>query len=96
MKSKSSTSSTDKVENINPYENTEQKLSISVQRLLKIESLWLNFDKSLNKNELAEPKKNTTLNILVSPLEKRFKFHFFTNRKTNNLDKVIINKNSTY
>lgn len=33
-------------------------------------------------------KNNALINILIQPLEKRFKFHFFTNRKTNNLDKV--------
>lgn len=31
---------------------------------------------------------NTLIHLLIQPLEKRFKFHFCTARKTNNLDKV--------
>ncbi len=34
--------------------------------------------------------KSTLILLLVESLEKRFKFHFFGNRKTNNLDKVDI------
>lgn len=34
---------------------------------------------------------NSLIEILIRPLEKRFKFHFFTARKTNNLDKVVLN-----
>lgn len=32
--------------------------------------------------------ENTLIQLLIQPLEKRFKFHFCTARKTNNLDKV--------
>lgn len=36
--------------------------------------------------------ESTLIQLLIQPLEKRFKFHFCTQRKTNNLDKACINQ----
>lgn len=45
---------------------------------------------SFNKDESLVSKfhENTLIQLLIRPLEKKFKFHFCTARKTNNLDKV--------
>lgn len=45
---------------------------------------------SFNKDEsfVTQFHENTLIQLLIRPLEKKFKFHFCTNRKTNNLDKV--------
>lgn len=59
----------------------ESVLKASVKRLLTIQqpSVFI---------ENSKDKKNIVISLLIQPLDKRFKFHFFTNRKTNNLDKV--------
>lgn len=36
----------------------------------------------------SNSNSNSLIKLLIQPLEKRFKFHFCTSRKTNNLDKV--------
>jgi len=35
-------------------------------------------------------KKILLIDLLARPLDKRFRFHFFTNRKTNNIEKVCL------
>lgn len=70
-------------------DSSEVNIRSCVQRLLKIESIS---SKSLINNQ-AKIRNNDNINsivisLLVKPLEKRFKYHFFGSRKTNNLDKV--------
>jgi hypothetical protein len=56
-----------------------EKLKLIAKRLLSIE---LPFALS------GSNQKDIIVSLLVKPFEKRFKFHFCTDRKTNNLDKV--------
>ena len=42
-----------------------------------------------NADRLQDEKKTVlVVDLLARPLDKRFRFHFFTNRKTNNIEKV--------
>lgn len=73
-------------------DKNEAKLRASARRLLQIEipaCLRVNQDETLeDKNTLyLNPKATTLIDLLVTPLAKRFRFHFFSNRKTNNPDK---------
>ena len=62
------------------FENFFKKLA---KYILTIES------PSFHKLEsVTDSKSNSLIKLLIQPLEKRFKFHFCTSRKTNNLDKV--------
>ena len=67
--------------NSDQKEHNEKQLKIFAQRLLKL-------DYKINIF-LSKPYQtaNILIELLVEPLEKRFKFHFFGNRKTNNLEK---------
>ena len=74
-------------------EKNETYLRLTVNRLLKIEAFQCNGMKlnGVNVNASQEPHKkydNIVIYLLVKPLEKRFRYHFFGSRKTNNLDKV--------
>jgi len=67
--------------NVDLKEQNEKQLKIFAQRLL-------NFDHKINNFlGLSNQATNILIELLVEPLEKRFKFHFFGNRKTNNLEK---------
>ena len=76
-------------------EKNEQVLKKLAKQMLTIESQSfeqrrrLELDTDVVESKCAFLKLSPKLiQILIQPLEKRFKFHFFTNRKTNNLDKV--------
>ena len=69
----------------------ESLFKISAMRLLKIEFSTFNLipsSKSISTSTNERNSRISIISLLVQPLEKRFKFHFFTNRKTNNLEKV--------
>jgi len=73
---------------------SEVKLRSCVKHLIKIEScdsrrIILNHAK--NENNENNIINSIVIILLVKPLEKRFKYHFFGQRKTNNLDKVKSN-----
>ncbi len=73
----------------NVNDSSEVNLRSCVQRLVKIESIAsksLIYDQAKIKNN--ENINSIVISLLVKPLEKRFKYHFFGSRKTNNLDKV--------
>lgn len=65
---------------------------IAVANKEKFEAMFRKFARHLLKIETTDSSKtdNALIQILIQPLEKRFKFHFCTARKTNNLEKVGI------
>jgi hypothetical protein len=67
--------------NLDLKEQNEKQLKTFAQRLLKVDHKINNFLGKLHQTT------NILIELLVEPLEKRFKFHFFGNRKTNNLEK---------
>ena len=79
-----------------PVINNEQRvkdcvrwlLQIDLESVLKLNSLYVN-DRIGSK--CAQTNYFLLISIIVKPFEKRFKFHFFANRKTNNLEKVNLN-----
>ena len=66
-------------------DSSEVNLRSCVQRLVKIESIA---SESYNQAKINENNNSIVISLLIKPLEKRFKYHFFGSRKTNNLDKV--------
>jgi hypothetical protein len=70
------------------YEHVFKKLA---KQMLEIESPSFLQPFLFSSSDVKKPvtTSNSLIEILIRPLEKRFKFHFFTARKTNNLDKVI-------
>ena len=75
-------------------EVNEGRLRSCVNRLLKIETFksksFLMDDGKINNNQRIT---SIVIVLLIKPLEKRFKYHFFGSRKTNNLEKVKLHKN---
>lgn len=72
-------------------EQNELKIKLCIDWLLKIEfnQLLSNItDNKAMKTKTTESNKEIIVALLTGPLEKRFKFHFLENRKTNNLEKV--------
>ena len=86
----------DKVET----ESNELKLQEMARHFLSVDLKFQQFfvDEEVSDNATtttstsrpfhATSGKNALIALLVESLEKRFKFHFFGNRKTNNLEKV--------
>ncbi len=74
-------------------EVNEGRLRSCVNRLLKIETFksksFLMDDEKINNNQRIT---SIVIVLLIKPLEKRFKYHFFGSRKTNNLEKVKLHK----
>ena len=93
----STSTSVDKAEQEKQEKQKEQnefKVKKIGKSLLEIDYKCKKFLSTNEHVELDNNKKkssNFLIQILVEPLEKRFKFHFFGNRKTNNLDKVNFN-----
>lgn len=66
---------------------SEKQFEFLASNLLRIEFSVLE-GSQLDQTNLPSYMINLVLvKLLMQPIEKRFKFHFFTNRKTNNLDK---------
>ena len=80
----------DKVET----ESNELKLQEMARHFLSVDLKFQQFfvDEEVSDNATTTTStsngKNALIALLVESLEKRFKFHFFGNRKTNNLEKV--------
>jgi hypothetical protein len=75
-------------------EKCESMFKKLASQLLQIESPDFRATYLRESDENSSQNVNSLIQILISPLEKKFKFHFFTNRKTNNLDKVILYRSS--
>lgn len=71
--------------NKDKFERAFKRLAKSI---LTIESPSFHKNHHCDQEAQQKPLENTLIKLLVQPLEKRFKFHFCTSRKTNNLDKV--------
>lgn len=63
--------------------NDKKLLELTVSRLLQVE---LPAQASANKTD----QLSILMELVTKPLGKKFKFHFFGNRKTNNPEKVLI------
>ena len=69
-------------------EHNESKIKLCIGWLLKIEYFYL-LTPIIGQKELTiTSNKSLIIKIFTNPLEKRFKYHFSGNKKTNNLEKV--------
>ncbi|CAF0708520.1 unnamed protein product [Brachionus calyciflorus] len=72
---------------VSPTEGSENKERFEISLKESIKYLLI-IDESIDEdNEALTDKINTVIDLLVQPLSKRFKFHFFTSRRTNDLSK---------
>jgi hypothetical protein len=69
-------------------EQNESKIKLCIGWLLKIEYFHLLTQITEKKDHTITSNKSLIIKILTNPLEKRFKYHFSGNKKTNNLEKV--------
>lgn len=69
-------------------EQNESKIKLCIDWLLKIEYNHLLARIDEFKTTVTTSSKTLLIKLFASPLEKRFKYHFSGNKKTNNLEKV--------
>ena len=70
----------------------EQEWTAGVERLLELQGPELNArdDQNIDSTMNEEPLVLLPIEVMVKPLELRFKYHFDGDRPTNRLDKVRI------
>jgi hypothetical protein len=71
-------------------EHTINSFVTFIDRLIRIDFKLSELNQRSTSNPCSNHEKKPILviGLLARPLDKRFRFHFFTNRKTNNIEKV--------
>ena len=71
-------------------QQNELKIKLCIDWFLNIEYQHLILNNNAEATTNNNSNKTAIVSLLMSPLEKRFKFHFTGDKKTNDLKKVLI------